>query len=292
MIQFSLNHLATQEKTRREILYKSDFIAPLPELVVRLLELLRQEETEPIDIEELVQNDQVLVAKMLAMVNSPFYGMNRSIQTIREAVMVLGFCGVRSIVLSSGTAKFLQQDYSAYGHDRKGLWLHAVCVAAGSRKLAIRCQMSREEAEHLFIAGLLHDIGKLLLAPHLPKSYAANAEQSIEVYEQQTTGIDHTEAGALVAAKWNLSPNIQEILNSHHNEQGQPGDRNSAVIRLADAVAHELGTGYRPKMAPRVAVSNQDLTTLGLVDESWAAVRDEMVQSMDQATTAWGALGN
>ena len=110
MSHTTLNQLAKQEKTRREILHKSDLIPPLPDLVARLLGLLNRQETEPADLEELLQNDQVLVAKMLAMVNSPFYGLNRAIGTIKEAVMVLGFRGVRSLVLATSTAKFLQRD--------------------------------------------------------------------------------------------------------------------------------------------------------------------------------------
>ncbi|HIE71620.1 MAG TPA: HDOD domain-containing protein, partial [Planctomycetes bacterium] len=115
MTQTSLNRLARQEKTRREILLKSDLIQPLPDLVARLLGILNKRETEPEDLESLLQNDQVLVAKMLAMVNSPFYGVNRSIRTIREAVMVLGLRGVRSLVLATSTAKFLKRDFGWYG---------------------------------------------------------------------------------------------------------------------------------------------------------------------------------
>ena len=82
MISSSLNQLARQEKTRREILHKSDLVPPLPDLVTRLLGLLHHQDTEPRDLELLLQNDQVLVAKMLAMVNSPFYGLNRAVNTV------------------------------------------------------------------------------------------------------------------------------------------------------------------------------------------------------------------
>ena len=105
MSHSTLQQLAQQEKTRREILHKSDLIPPLPDLVVRLLAVLNNQETEPEDLEKLLQNDQVLVAKMLAMVNSPFYGMNRSIRTVKDAVMVLGFRGVRSLVLATSTTR-------------------------------------------------------------------------------------------------------------------------------------------------------------------------------------------
>ena len=110
------------------------------------------------DLELLLQNDQVLVAKMLAMVNSPFYGLNRAVNTVKEAVMVLGFRGVRSLVLATSTAKLLQRDFGCYGHEPKGLWMHAVCVASGARSLAKRLGLPADDAEQLFVCGLLHDI--------------------------------------------------------------------------------------------------------------------------------------
>ena len=96
-----LANIAQQERMRREILHKSDLIPPLPELVVRILALLNKQDTEPKELEENLEQDQVLVAKMLAMVNSPFYGLNRSITNIRDAIMVLGFRGLRSLILAS-----------------------------------------------------------------------------------------------------------------------------------------------------------------------------------------------
>src|SRR5262245_66353249 len=136
MRQSALNDLAAQERMRGELRQKSDLVPPLAEFVVRLLALLNRSETEPQDLEFYLQNDQVLVAKMLAMVNSPFYGLNRTVRTIKDAVMVLGFRGVRSLVLATSTANYLQRDFTCYGHDQRGLWVHAVGVASGARALA------------------------------------------------------------------------------------------------------------------------------------------------------------
>lgn len=293
MSHSTLNHLARQEKTRREILHKSDLIPPLPDLVVRLLAILNRQETEPQHLETLLQNDQVLVAKMLAMVNSPFYGLNRPIRTIKDAVMVLGFRGVRSLVLATSTAKFLQRDYAVYGHEPKGLWLHAACVASGSKMLAKQCKLGADAAEQMFVAGLLHDIGKLMLVPYLAEHQkAAMAAPSIAEFERETIGLDHTEAGALVTAKWNLSQEVQEVIKAHHDQVQQPGLQASAVIRLADAVAHERGIGYLPQRAPANLVQDQDLAALGLTTGQWQSLRDEVAAAMDEAVAALANLGS
>lgn len=293
MSHSTLSQLALQEKTRREILHKSDLIPPLPDLVVRLLAVLNKQETEPQDLEVLMQNDQVLVAKMLAMVNSPFYGLNRTIRTIKEAVMVLGFRGVRSLVLATSTAKFLQRDYSVYGHEPKGLWLHAACVAAGSKMLARACRLGADAAEQLFVAGLLHDIGKLMLVQYLNEHQrGAAAAASISTFERTTIGLDHTEAGALVTAKWNLSQEVQEVIKAHHDENVQTSEKSVAVVRLADAVAHERGIGYLPQKAPAAIVQSADLAALSLQPETWATLRDEIAAAMDEAVNSLANLGS
>ena len=291
MSRSTLNQIALQEKTRREILHKSDLIPPLPELVTRLLGMLNSQDTEPQDLEQLLQNDQVLVAKMLAMVNSPFYGLNRTISTVREAVMVLGFRGVRSLVLASSTAKFMMRDFTCYGHEMKGLWLHAVCVAAGSRALAKQCKMGADASEQLFVAGLLHDIGKLLLVPYLSEAVGSQLPVGpLAVYERAKIGIDHTEAGALVTAKWNLAPEVQQIIKEHHDIDGCNPGKGVAVVRLADATAHYLGTGYVEEVEPVIDVLPTDLAALGMCEDSWIEQRDELAAIMEEAVLALGGL--
>ena len=294
----TLDGLAQQERMRRELLNKSDLVPPLPDFVVRLLGVLNKPETEPSQLESYLQNDQVLVAKLLGMVNSPFYGLNRTVTTIKDAVMVLGFRGVRSLVLASSTARFLQCDYSCYGHSSKGLWQHAVCVAAGARQLAPHAGLNAEAREQLFVAGLLHDIGKLLLAPYLTEKRrsADNQEEPSTEFERELVGIDHSEAGALVCAKWNLSREVQELLTSHHDHDRQidPELRVwAACVRLADSVAHELGHGYEANRAPRTAASDKDLETLNLTTPSdWGSIRNEMVTAMETAMAAMTALAS
>lgn len=289
----TLQQIAMQERTRREILHKSDLIPPLPDLVVRLLGILNKQETEPQDLERLLQHDQVLVAKMLAMVNSPFYGLNRTIRTIKDAVIVLGFRGLRSLVLATSTAKFLQRNFECYGHEPKGLWLHAVSVAAGARGLAKLCRMTPDEAEMLFVAGLLHDIGKLLLVTYLGEaSKNSLAVVSIAAHERTQIGLDHAEAGALVTAKWNLATEIQEVIKVHHDVGVAPANKSIAMVRLADAVAHERGTGYLPGRAPVEPTQPADLAALGLNVESWLTMRDSLAVIMDEAVDALGNLGS
>jgi HD-like signal output (HDOD) protein len=104
-------------------------------------------------------------------------------------------------------------------------------------------------------------------------------------------GLDHTEAGALVTAKWNLATDIQEVIKAHHDEGAGPSSRAVAVVRLADAVAHEMGVGYLPGRAPAASILPADLTALSLGNEGWSTLRDVVAARMDEAIAALAGLG-
>ena len=105
----SLTQVALRDRTRREITHRSDHIPPLPENVTRLLALLDKEDTEPEDLEGLVSQDQVLVGRLLKLANSPLYGVSREMSSIKDATMVVGFRGLRSLVMASSTAQHLKR---------------------------------------------------------------------------------------------------------------------------------------------------------------------------------------
>lgn len=281
MASSPIEQIAVRERARREILVKSDLIPPLPDVVVNLLGLLNNADTEPQDLEKHLHFDPVLVAKMLGMVNSPFYGLQRKMTSIKDAIMVLGFGGLRSLLLASGTAKHLQGDFRCYGHDELGLWKHSLVVACSAKTLAAATGQSSGKVEELFIGGLLHDIGKMLLAPYLrDKGVKITAVDDVAEAEKSVVGLDHAEAGALVVDKWGLGPAIQDVLSHLLDREGAEDPTAVAIIRLAEAAALDLGIGYEPGAAHAAAPDPEDMQTLGLDEEAWAEVRaslDEVV---------------
>lgn len=296
----TLGKLALQERTRREILHKSDLIPPLPDVVVKVIALLNQGDSEPEQLEEHLRCDQVLVAKMLALVNSPFYGFNREIKGIREAIMVLGFRGLRSLVLASGTADYMKLDYSCYGHSSKGLWQHSLAVASGARALARPCGLDVDQQEELFISGLLHDIGKMLVSPYLieRRIRRSDSQMSIHELERDALGVDHTEAGALVSAKWNLSTTVQEILKLHHDSEVDPEHtsisddlrRFHAILRISESLAHRRGTGYAPDLTPTPEPIDKHLQLLGIGPAEWASLENSIGDAVEASLASMDKL--
>jgi len=283
MASSPIEQIAIRERTRREILIKSDLIPPLPDVVVTLLGLLDDADTEPRDLEAHLHLDPVLVAKMLGMVNSPFYGLQRKMTSIVEAVMVLGFGGLRSLLLASGTAKHLQGDFRCYGHDDLGLWKHSLVVACCAKTLGAATGQSSSRCEELFITGLLHDIGKMLLAPYLRKHGVGVASgQSVSEAEKSVVGLDHAEAGALVVSKWGLGPAIQDVLSHLPDPTGSEDATAVAIIRLAEAAALDLGIGYEPGSAPDGTPNPADMQILKLDIDAW----NDVCASLDELANA------
>jgi putative nucleotidyltransferase with HDIG domain len=219
--------------------------------------------------------------------------MRQRVRTIKDAIMVLGYQNLRSMVMITSASQIMLQDFDCYGHDEKGLWRHSVSVAAGARSLATQLGEDQILAEELFVAALLHDIGKMVLSKHLSQVPAEQirAHASISAAEDALIGITHAEAGDLVASKWNLSLLVHSVIANHHGDQIDVLDpRHVAIVRLADALAHEIGTGYYQGKAPQPFYRPEDLKCLGLDLSEWTNVKDTLRETMDVAVDSLAAI--
>ncbi len=276
---------------RQKILTDSDYIPPLPETVVRVIALLNEGETEPGELEDVLKSDHVLVGRLLAMVNSPFYGLRSKARSIKDAIMVLGYQNLRSLVMVHGAAKFLKRDYSCYGHEPKGLWLHGVSVAAATREIARSLDEDQVIRESLFVAALLHDIGKLLLSEPFAEFSDEQRGQYKDCFaaENALVGITHSEAGGLIVGKWSLEPLVQMVV-SHHHDDDCPAEyeRHVAMVRLADTLAREQGTGYQQGYKPAVEFKQADFALLGIKEAEWETMREKALEAMESAVSNLG----
>jgi len=284
----SLANVALRDRTRREVTHRGEHIPPLPENVTRLLKLLEKEDTEPAQLEDLVKKDQVLVGRLLRLARSPLYGVGRPMNSIKDATMVVGFRGLRSLIMASSTAQHLKRDSSVYGFEQHGLWLHSVAVGAGGRFLARRVGLTPNQQEEQFIVGLLHDIGKLVLVHYLGDARPREPGEALTDWERAVCGVDHVEAGGVVAQKWQLSESISRQVMAHHGAAAadEPATR---LLRVANARAHERRIGFLDSAAPDREVDPVDLTVLGLADR-WEEVRDELDAVVDQAVADMAAI--
>ncbi|HEX5053352.1 MAG TPA: HDOD domain-containing protein [Planctomycetota bacterium] len=260
-------------------------IPSLPDVVAQAMQLLEDPEAGPADFEKLLSRDPSLVASMLRLANSPIYGFVHKRETVRDAIIGLGLRGLRGMLLGSSLNKFFGPRYACYGKDAKSLWRHAMAVGTGAKLLTKQLPGSPDDAEEMFVAGLLHDLGKLLLGPFLSSmgKDLTVGKEAVHLAEERLLGIDHQEAGGLVAAKWNLKPMVTAVITHHHFRACPKDHRHAiAVVRLADLCATANGHGAGT-LEPESTFLAEDLAVVGWQPEQWEAARASITEAVQVA---------
>jgi putative nucleotidyltransferase with HDIG domain len=219
----------------------------LPLVLAKVTALLSDPRTSAEDVGRAIASDQALASRVIRLVNSAFYGFPGRIQTISHAISLLGFSTVHNVVLTTSVmSAFAGSDNSDDSLDLQQFWLHSIAVGSFA-KTAARL-LHRGNPEEAFVAGLLHDVGKLVMLNHLPKEYRKVLTQrtvekcSLRQAERRNLGTDHAEVGAWLARLWNMPEGLQRAIGGHH----APGeDELCMVVHLGDILARalELGNG-------------------------------------------------
>ncbi|MCH7812461.1 MAG: HDOD domain-containing protein [Planctomycetes bacterium] len=280
------------------ILAQIEQLPTLSAVATRILQAAASPETGAADIVALVETDQALTAKIISLVRRADLGAGREVNTLTQAVVLLGVTVVRNAVLSVQIYETFASHEAAGDSalDRTEFWKHSLAVACAAQSIARR--LGREVgADEAFVCGLLHDLGKVALDACLPKSYArivreTEARQAcICDVERQVLGLDHTLAGKRLGRHWKLPATIVECIWLHHlPPQNLPASVASArliqIVHLADEVIRQQRIGYSGYHR-REDVA--DLASqLGLGDEALPAVIAEVGPRMEEYSALFG----
>ena len=216
----------------------------LPLIVTKVNQMLNDPNTTNKSLSKVIEKDQAIVFKMLQLVNSAFFGLREKISSTNEAAIVLGFDAIRNIVLSLSTFNILdhlfkQQSNENFNVDR--FWRHSIGVAVLSRYLAEKTAVG--DPERCFVCGLLHDMGKLMLAHYFPDDFMQvieYARQNELVYldaEKKILPACHPEVGYFFVKKWDLPPHLASTIYSHHSIQpGAAFFDETVIVNTADGI--------------------------------------------------------
>lgn len=220
----------------------------LPQVALEVMRLTRDPDTSARELNEVICQDQAITANMLRLANSAYYGFPRLIGTVGEAVVLLGFQTVRSIVLTAALGDTLNREVKSYSLAKGELWKHSLGVATAARMIAKRSGYKYQDLA--YTAGLLHDVGKIVLADYLEKYYGevmekvSSAEVSFADAELEILGIDHAQTGGEVAKKWNFPAEIVEAINLHHKpDLAEQDPKLTAITHIADIMCTLIGVG-------------------------------------------------
>jgi HD-like signal output (HDOD) protein len=201
------------------------------------------------EVAQLISNDPAITSKILRVVNSSFYGFPQRITTITHAIVILGFNTIRSIVLSSTIFDaFKGGQQRSDGFDRVQFWKHSIACGAAAKVLAKR--LGHSGVEEFFIAGLLHDVGKIILDQYLheqAQKVMDTVRQKDILWvraEEEVMGVTHAELGGWLFQKWNLSKALVESCTCHHNPTLATDNLKAvSVVHFADIVSRSLMVG-------------------------------------------------
>jgi putative nucleotidyltransferase with HDIG domain len=260
----------------------------LPAVVVELLESVDREDVNAEALADKIALDQALAARALKVANSPFYGLQSKVATIQDATVILGLRQVRSLVTAAAVTGAFSFS-SASWFDPRRFWQHCVGVALCARALAAEVGLSEDGA---FTAGLLHDIGRLVLVTCFPEEYRQVAlyRKKHDCYpltaERDILGLDHASVGKALAERWRFAPAIQEAVALHHAPEEVTGDSLAGIVHVADVMAHALDLCPRDdELVP--ALSSVAWNRLGI---SWPRFKELLVQVEDQFEDVCAAL--
>jgi HD-like signal output (HDOD) protein/ActR/RegA family two-component response regulator len=260
-----------------------------PTLYSRLVEVSADPETTMDDIGALVESDIAMCAKVLQLVNSAFFGLGRRISSAREAVTYLGLAPLRALVLSAGAFRAFTPAHPIEGFSVEALEAHSSLVA----RTASAMLPSRHKAAEAFTAGMLHDVGKLILAMQRPDELATviaaahDEGRPLHILEHERLGVTHAEVGAYLLSLWRLPAPIVEAVAHHHTPyvREAAGLDPGAAVYIADRLVAEHETAAHLHAGTREPVDEGYLAELGVLDrlDAWRQLAAERVGAADAA---------
>ena len=260
---FGLNRILADDAIRR-VVAQIDTLPSMPASCTEIMTELQSEEASIHKVAELIAQDLGMAAKILQMVNSAFFGLFRRVTDIQNAVTLLGLDAIKALVLSINVFSAFDRRKIPF-FDFDGLWRHSLAVGGYAKQIMTRAGGGRNQAAAAFLSGMLHDIGKLILAVNFSDPYRellrempAAADDRLD-QEAAVLGTTHAEIGAYLMGLWGLEPPILAAIAFHHrpSQSGGEGLEPLTAVHLANLFDHDLA-GTRP---PAVGTLSEAMDT-------------------------------
>ncbi len=222
----------------------------LPHVAAQVMELAMSSKTSVKEISKILESDPALTSKVLKVANSAFYGLKQQVNSLELALVVLGMSEISHLVMSVSVFSAFPDIPGKQTFDRERFWIHSAGCGHFAR-IIMRKLGSPALSGEVFVGGLLHDIGKVVLDEMAHEVFtdiftrAQEEDRAIYDVEKEVLGFTHEEVGLVLAEKWNLPPAIQEAISCHHHpEEAEVSPLTVAVVRIADLFCKAKDIGY------------------------------------------------
>ena len=224
-----------------------DTLEPIPQITTQLIDIAQDPDSALSEAAVLITHDAALTANLLRTVNSAYFGLRRKIESVQEAVVLLGLNTILDVVLQL-TASRLKAAQAGYDLAAGELWRHAAVSAILARKIAER--VKAQNINRIFTCTLLKDIGKLVLNQYVYASgeeiqrLVCQDEYCFHDAEREVLGIDHAELGGRIAERWLFTPDMARVIRYHHlPDENLLEDTDLCIVYLSDCVCSMMGIG-------------------------------------------------
>lgn len=265
--------------TAKDLISAVSDVVSLPETVRRVNEMVDDQRSSAADIGEVIRQDPGLAARLLRIANSPFYGFPSHIDSIPLAITVIGTNQLRDLLLATSAI----QTFSSFPNELVSLetfWRHSLRCAIIARTLA--AHLHEANVEHYFTAGLLHDIGYLIIYRELPElasqtlTHSNQNREIVHIVEQEIIGFDHGAVGGELLRQWNLPPSLCEAVEFHHTPRfAKQYPREAAIIHIANFLANTMLARVGGNIEETEALEVTALKTAGLTPDILQTVLKE-----------------
>lgn len=204
-------------------------VSTLPHIAFRLIKITQSPNPNPKEMCNVLSSDPVMSSRVLRCVNSSVYGLSQPITNLYRAVCMLGYVHLRDLAMTASVATVFQGNETCGKYVRSKLWRHMIGVAICARMIAARCELP--DFESTYLAGLLHDIGIILVDQYeheifdeMMINFPQNSKVNLTVIEQEKLGYDHTMLGARIAQTWGLEGPLLDVIRHHHDVSNYDGE--------------------------------------------------------------------
>lgn len=264
-------------------------IPSVPVVALKILNLVNDPGADVKTVQDAILMDQALAARVLRIANSSYYGLRRNIDTVSEAIIMMGFGTIKNLVLAVST----RQVYKKFGLLEKMLWEHSIGASVAASLIAGEIRFPN--VEEASVAGLLHDVGKVAMDNSQPEKFSALMEMvynegvTFSMREKAIFGFSHAEAGRFFAQKWGFPEDLCNVIRRHHFDTFNDlldleNDTKTlcCIVALADALCLRLGVGYREPINDLALTDSKYRKMLDINDKMYAGLIERFNQTYTQ----------
>ncbi len=237
----------TGEALKEKVLQSVEDLPPMPQVAHKARQVVSNPDSNFEDLAKVIETDQAIAATVLKLANSAYYGSMGTVSSVQRAAVILGSNTLMELLNLACSAGPISRRLTGYDLDAGDLWKHSLAVAAGAKILAKDKQP--ELADDAFSAGLIHDVGKVILDPYILErkdsfeKFVCTDKTSFLSAEKEILGFDHGEIAAGICEKWQIPENLASAIQYHHHPLESDGNILACILHVADAIAMMTGIG-------------------------------------------------